>query len=140
VVPNVLIVDDDTDLLQGQRVFLEEHGYSVETATSMESGLEMLQKFTPDIILADLMMEHYDTGFVFCKRIKDIEELRDVPIIMQTSAPKQTGFTFDVSNPKTRKWIMVDEVITKPVPLDALLGKIERYLGKTNGKGDSKGT
>jgi CheY-like chemotaxis protein len=129
-VPNILIVDDDTDLLNGQKIFLQEHGYTVETATSMEGGLERLQSFTPDIILADLMMEHYDTGFVFCKRIKDIPEMREVPIIMQTSAPKQTGFTFDVSNPKTKKWIMVDEVITKPFPLDQLLGRIERYLGK----------
>jgi len=133
-VPKVLIVDDDTDLLSGQRVFLEENGYKVETATSMEDGLAKLEQFTPDIILADLMMEHYDTGFVFCKRIKDNPAMREVPIIMQTSAPKLTGFTFDASNPRTKKWIMVDEVITKPVPLDQLLGRIERYLGRTQGK------
>jgi CheY-like chemotaxis protein len=93
-----------------------------------------LEQFTPDIILADLMMEHYDTVFVFCKRIKDNPAMREVPIIMQISAPKLTGFTFDASNPRTKKWIMVDEVITKPVPLDQLLGKIECYLGKAQGK------
>lgn len=126
--PNILIVDDDTDLLKGQKIFLQEHGYTVVTATSMESGLEKLKSFAPDLILADLMMEHYDTGFVFCKRIREIDGMNEVPIIMQTSAPKQTGFTFDVSNPKAKKWIMVNEMITKPVPLDMLLGRIERYL------------
>ena len=129
--PRILIVDDDTDLLNGQKIFLEEHGYTVEAATSMENGLEVLTRFRPDIILADLMMEHYDTGFVFCKKVRDMEGLKNIPIIMQTAAPKQTGFTFDASNPRMKKWIMADEVIIKPFPLDDLLGKIERYLGTT---------
>jgi CheY-like chemotaxis protein len=33
-----------------------------------KEGIETLNQFKPDIILADLMMEHYDSGFVFCKK------------------------------------------------------------------------
>ena len=126
--PKVLIVDDDTDLLKGQRIFLEEKGYEVETATSMEEGLSKLEIFTPDIILADLMMEHYDCGFVFCKKVKDDPDLRSVPIIMQTAAPRELGYKFDVEDPVKREWMKVNEILTKPVPLDHLLGKIEQYL------------
>jgi CheY-like chemotaxis protein len=129
-VPNVLIVDDDVDLLEGQKLFLEDHGFTVITAISMKEGIEALDHFKPDIIIADLMMEHYDSGFVFCKKVKDNPAMSTVPIIMQTAAPKEIGFTFDPSNPKQKQWIKVDEVLTKPVPLEHLLGKIHKYLGE----------
>jgi len=129
-VSNILIVDDDVDLLEGQKLFLEEHGYTIKTAISMKEGIEALKQFKPDVILADLMMEHYDSGFVFCKKVKDNPALQKVPIIMQTAAPKEIGFTFDPSNPKQKEWIKVDEVLTKPVPLEHLLGKIRKYLGE----------
>jgi len=128
--PKVMIVDDDQDLLAGQKAFLEGRGYQVETASSSAEGLAKLQGFVPDIILADLMMEHYDTGFVFCKKVKDDPRLAAVPIIMQTSAPKELGFTLDAYNERARKWMKVDEILTKPVPLEDLVGKIEQHLAR----------
>lgn len=124
----ILIVDDDTDLLDGQRLFLEGKGYDVETAQSLADGIERLASFTPDLILADLMMEHYDSGFVFCKRVRDRPETAKVPIIMQTAAPREVGFTFDASQKAGADWIKVNEVVTKPLPLEDLEGKIRRYL------------
>ena len=124
----ILIVDDDNDLLEGQKIFLEGKGYKVRTAVSLETGLEAIEEFTPDFILADLMMEHYDSGFVFCKKIRDNEHLKDVPIIMQTAASREIGFTIEASTPEAKKWLKVDEILTKPVPLNDLLGKIEHYL------------
>jgi len=129
-VPKVLIVDDDQDLLVGQKAFLEKRGYQVETASSAAEGLKRLESFTPDLILADLMMEHYDTGFVFCKKVKDKPKLAAVPIIMQTSAPKELGFTLEAYNERARKWMKVDEILTKPVPLEDLVGKIQQHLAR----------
>jgi CheY-like chemotaxis protein len=127
-VPKVFIVDDDPDLREGQKLFLESKGYTVQTADSMEQGLEKVREFKPDIIVADLMMEHYDTGFVFSKKVRDIEGMEQVPIIMQTAAPRKIGYTFDASNSKGKQWLKVNEVLVKPVPLEDLLGKIEQYL------------
>jgi len=126
----ILIVDDDKDLLAGQKLFLEEKGYRVETALSMKDGLAKLENYKPDLILVDLMMEHYDTGFVFCKKIKDDSQMSHVPIIMQTGASREIGFTFNTTNPGAREWMKVYEILTKPVALDNLLGKIEQYLSK----------
>ena len=123
----LLIVDDDTDLLEGQRLFLQGKGYVVETALSVEEGLRQAQAFHPDLILADLMMEHYDSGFVFCKKVRDLPGMASVPIVMQTAAPRKVGFTFDAGAPG-KEWMKVDEVLTKPVPLEDLLGKIEKHL------------
>ena len=124
----LLIVDDDTDLLEGQKVFLEKNGYVVETALSIEEGLQKAQEAAPDLIIADLMMEHYDSGFVFCKKVRDLPGLSKVPIVMQTAAPRKVGFTFETGAAPGRDWMKVDEVLTKPVPLEHLLGKIEQYL------------
>ena len=129
-VPKVLIVDDDQDLLVGQKAFLEKRGYQVVTASSAKEGLQRLESFTPDLILADLMMEHYDTGFVFCKKVKDDPRMAAVPIIMQTAAPKELGFTLDAYNERARKWMKVDEILTKPVPLEDLVGKIAQHLAR----------
>ena len=124
----ILIVDDDTDLLEGQRLFLEKQGYEVQTALSIEDGLARAREAAPDMIIADLMMEHYDSGFVFCKKVRDIPGLQAVPIVMQTAAPRKMGFTFEAGSSPGREWMKVDEVLTKPVPLEHLLGKIQQYL------------
>ncbi len=127
----ILIVDDDTDLLEGQRLFLEKNGYTIETALTIEEGLEKAKAAAPDMIIADLMMEHYDSGFVFCKKVREIPGLQKVPIVMQTAAPRKVGFAFEAGAAPGREWMKVDEVLTKPVPLEHLLGKIEQYLSGT---------
>ena len=124
----ILIVDDDTDLLEGQRLFLEKQGYEVQTALSIEDGLARAREAPPDMVIADLMMEHYDSGFVFCKKVRELPGLQTVPILMQTAAPRKMGFTFEAGSSPGKEWMKVDEVLTKPVPLEHLLGKIQQYL------------
>ncbi len=128
--PRICILDDDEDLLTSQKLFLESKGYAVDSATSMDEALDLIRTNKPDLILADLMMEHHDTGFVFCKKAREVDGLKDVPILMQTSASKQMGFTLKTTTEKAKEWTKVDEVLTKPVPLQHLLGKIEQYLAK----------
>jgi CheY-like chemotaxis protein len=127
-VARILIVDDDTDLLEGQRLFLEKQGYDVQTALSVEDGLARAREAPPDMVIADLMMEHYDSGFVFCKKLRELPGLLNVPILMQTAAPRKMGFTFEAGSSPGKEWMKVDEVLTKPVPLEHLLGKIQQYL------------
>ncbi len=126
----ILLVDDDTDLMEGQKAFLEKNGYQVESAVTIEEGLERAAAFHPDIIIADLMMEHYDSGFVFVKKVREVPGMGKVPVIMQTAAPRKVGFTFEPGSSSGRDWMKVDEVLTKPVPLEHLLGKIELSLSK----------
>lgn len=126
----ILIVDDDPDLQQGQKVFLEGRGYEVVTAGGMEEGLDVLKSATPDLILVDLMMEHYDAGFVFCAKVRENPELAELPIIMQTSARDKLGFTPDSYDEKARSWMKADRILSKPVPPEDLLKTIEQYLSE----------
>jgi CheY-like chemotaxis protein len=124
----ILIVDDDPDLMEGQKVFLEGQGFQVLTAGGMEEGLEVLEGVDPDLILVDLMMEHYDAGFVFCAKVRDNPELTGVPIIMQTSARDKIGFSPDSYDEKARRWMKADRILSKPVPLEDLLNTIREFL------------
>ena len=126
----ILIVDDDPDLQEGQKVFLEGQGYEVLTASGADEGMEVLQHTTPNLILVDLMMEHYDAGFVFCAKVRENPDLADVPIIMQTSAHEKLGFSPESYGEKARSWMKADQILTKPVPLDALLEIIKHYLAE----------
>ena len=124
----ILIVDDDPDLREGQKAFLEGHGYQVRTAGGMEEGMEVLKDFTPNLILVDLMMEHYDAGFVFCAKVREHPQLAEVPIIMQTSAKDKLGFTPDSYDEKARSWMKADQILSKPVALEDLLKTIRQHL------------
>jgi CheY-like chemotaxis protein len=124
----ILIVDDDPDLQEGQKLFLESRGYEVLTAGSTEEGLELLKRSAPDLIIVDLMMEHYDAGFVFCAKVRENPELAEVPIVMQTSAGAKLGFSPDSYDEKARSWMKADKILAKPVPLEELLATIEEYL------------
>ncbi len=126
----ILIVDDDRDLIEGQKAFLESKGYEIRAAGSLDEGLEMLKSFTPNLILIDLMMEHYDSGFVFCQKVRNNPVLAKVPILMQTAATKQLGFTLDAYDEKAKSWMKVEEVLIKPVPLEDLAEKIKQYLSR----------
>ena len=129
--PRICILDDDEDLITGQKIYLESRGYTVDTANNMDDALDLIRAEKPDLILADLMMEHHDTGFVFCKKARELDGLKKVPILMQTSASKHLGFSLKATTPKEKEWMKVDEILTKPVPYDHLLGKIEQYLSRS---------
>lgn len=126
----VLIVDDDADLVAGQKAFLEEAGYDVMTAGSIEEGVTRATSSPPDGVIADLMMEHYDSGFVFSQRVRALPGLAHVPILMQTAVARNVGFTFEAGSAKGKEWMKVDEALSKPVPLEHLLGKVRRYLSQ----------
>jgi DNA-binding NarL/FixJ family response regulator len=78
-----LIVDDVPDNLSLLSDALSEAGYTVLVATDGLSALERLQMVVPDIILLDAVMPGID-GFETCRRIKQMNEVRHVPVMFMT--------------------------------------------------------
>ena len=124
----ILIVDDDHDLVEANRLYLESKGFEVAVAYSAAEGLAMLETMTPDLITADLMMEHHDSGFTFCRRVKDRPETSQVPLLLLTGVLRETGIDFGRRTAQERAWIKADEVIPKPVSPQRLAEIIERHL------------
>ncbi len=124
-----MLIDDDLDFTAMNRAVLENRGYVVDTASTAGEGLEKVEKFNPDLIILDLMMEHYDSGFTFSYKVKSRKNTRSIPIIMVTSVHRETGLPFDASTREEKEWIKVDEFLEKPISPEDLEATINKYLG-----------
>lgn len=76
----VLVVDDVEQNVAVVSQILRSHGYGVMAAFNGETALRMLEKRIPDLILLDIMMPVMD-GFEVCAKIKENENLKNIPII-----------------------------------------------------------
>ena len=90
----ILLVDDDLDLLEQNKLLIESKGYEVITAHSGKEGYETFKEVKPDACVVDLIMEEHDSGFILCYRIKKDEHGKNIPVFILTSATYDTGFKF----------------------------------------------
>jgi len=124
----ILIVDDDPDLLEENKILLESRGYNVYTAEDSKTCWKIFQQSKPDAAVIDLIMEEHDSGFILCHKIKKDEHGKNIPVFLLTSATYSTGFKFGSSTSEEKEWIKCDEIINKPIMIDDLVMKIESYL------------
>ncbi|MFO7820941.1 MAG: response regulator [Lentisphaeria bacterium] len=125
--PNtVLLVDDDQDFVEQQKMVLESAGYKIKTAFGQNEAEQKLADLKPDIALIDLMMEHADGGFSLCYKIK--KQYPDVPVIIITSVASEASLDFDTSTEEERSWIKADAMLNKPVRPEQLIGTVEKVL------------
>lgn len=122
----ILVVDDDVDYRDMERIQLEAAGYTVLAADGEKQAQEMLAKQKPDLALVDLMLEHVDGGFALCHRIKVMDP--NIPVILVTAVTSETGLEFDASTEEERSWVKADAMLTKPVRFEQLQSEIERLL------------
>lgn len=122
----ILLADDDIDFLAQIRLVLEHAGYAVTTAQSQKEAEELLETLKPDLAIVDLMMEHYDSGFILSYRIK--RKYPEVPVIMATAVTSETGVRFDTGTPDERSWSKADLIMDKGIRHDQLLREVHRLL------------
>lgn len=120
----VLIVDDQPDNINLISYFLGEYGFEIFVATTGEKALHRVEKILPDIILLDIMMPGID-GFETCRRLKAIEEVKDIPVIFMSAlseaADKVKGLTLGAV-----------DYITKPLQHEETIARINVHLQLRN--------
>jgi two-component system alkaline phosphatase synthesis response regulator PhoP len=124
----ILLVDDDLDLLEQNKILLESQGYNVITADNSKDGFELFKSQKPDAAILDLIMEEHDSGFVLSYKIKNDEYGKNIPVFVLTSATYLTGFKFGASTSEEKEWIRCDEIMNKPVVIEELVQKLESYF------------
>ena len=122
----ILVVDDDPDFLEQQKITLETAGYEVWTAESRREAEDILAKQHPDAAVVDLMMEQTDGGFALCYHIK--KQTPGVPVIIVTAVASETGLDFDAATDEERAWVKADAMLAKPVRPEQLYKELERLL------------
>ena len=83
----ILIVDDDKNICELLRLYLEKEGYAVTQAYDGEAAFEAFEREKPNLVLLDVMMPKMD-GWEVCRKIR---EKGNTPVIMLTAK----GETFD---------------------------------------------
>lgn len=80
----VAIIEDDIAIVQMYRTKFENEGYEVETAGDGLTGLELIESFTPDIILLDLMMPNMN-GLDMLQRLRATAEGKKARVVVLTN-------------------------------------------------------
>ena len=124
----ILIVDDDYDFLELNRMVLEREGYRVATAAEPKQALVLMEKERPDLVITDLMMTTLDSGFLFARSIKEDERFASIPVIIATSVSSALGLDFRPRTEDERADMYVDAYFDKPLDRTRLLETIAELL------------
>ena len=117
----ILLVDDSSTVLLMEKMILSKSPYDLVTACDGQDGYDKAVVEKPDLILLDVVMPKMD-GFEVCRRLREREEMRGVPVIMVTTRGElvsvETGYQSGCT-----------DYITKPINGLELLSKVKSYLG-----------
>ena len=115
----ILAIDDEKDILLLLKYNLENEGYYVETSSSGKEGIELAEKFTPDLILLDIMMPDMD-GIEACINLRKIDTIKDSYILFLTARVEEYSevAAFEAG---------ADDYITKPIKPRALISRINSF-------------
>jgi DNA-binding response OmpR family regulator len=115
----VLLVDDDTEIVESMRTVLESRGYEILIARDGNQGLMMAEKEEPDLVVLDMMMPKR-SGFLVLEKLR---RSRPVPmrVIMITANEGSRHKAY-------AEMLGVDDYIRKPFAMDRLLASIDKLL------------
>ena len=116
----ILIVDDDRNICELLRLYLEKEGYETYLAHDGETAVNMHAEMDVDLVLLDVMMPRVD-GWEACRRIRAKKE---TPIIMLTAK----GETFDKV---LGLELGADDYIVKPFDTKEVVARIKAVLRRT---------
>lgn len=116
----ILVIDDESKLVEVVKSYLENEGYSVFTAATGQDGLKLDSKINPSLIILDLMLPDI-IGEDICRSIR---KFSNVPIIMLTAKVKEEDILKGLG-------IGADDYITKPFSPRQLVAKVNALLRRS---------
>jgi CheY-like chemotaxis protein len=123
---HVLLVDDDIQLLEANTIVLSANGHQVTHAHTGAEARELLKTLRPDIVVLDVMMEDFDSGFELAKHISG--SYPDLPMIMLTGVYEYMDDAWKQAFDEDKSWLPVHRFMEKPVSPTVLLYEIDSIL------------
>jgi two-component system alkaline phosphatase synthesis response regulator PhoP len=117
---HILVVDDETDILELVRYNLAREGYRVSCAESGEDAITQARTQLPDLILLDLMLPEID-GFEVCKILKNDPKTMYIPIVMLTAKGEESDIVAGLE-------LGAEDYVTKPFSPRVLIARIRTIL------------
>lgn len=119
----LLIVEDDTDILQLLKYNLETAGFEVTTAKDGYTALSLARQHHPDLIVLDLMIPDLD-GFEVCKDLKRHSETASIPVIMLTARGEEIDRIVGLE-------LGADDYVVKPFSPRELILRVRAVLRRS---------
>ena len=124
MIPQVLVVEDEADLVELLRYNLEAEDFSVATAEDAEEAMLRIAENTPDIILLDWMLPG-TSGIEICRRIRARTDTARIPIIMLTARGEEEERVRGLATG-------ADDYVVKPFSLPELMARINALLRRSS--------
>lgn len=117
----VLIVDDEINIIDLARLYLEREGYRTESAMDGTEALRLTTELGPSLIILDIMLPGVD-GFEVCRRVRTTS---DVPIIMLTARDEDIDKIVGLE-------LGADDYLTKPFNPRELVARVKAILRRVD--------
>jgi phosphate regulon transcriptional regulator PhoB len=118
--PRILVVDDEETILELITYNLQKEGFQVEKAVDGWDALEKVAANPPDLLVLDWMLPGVD-GLEVCRRLRDNQETRGLPIIMLTARGEEVDKVLGLE-------LGANDYVTKPFSPRELLARIKAHL------------
>lgn len=118
----IIIIEDDKDILNEIKNFLEKYNYEVIVPDDFENVIDFILNRESDLILLDINLPVYD-GYYICKEVR---KKSNVPIIIVTSKDSDMDELMSIN-------LGADDFITKPYNIQILLARIGALLKRVDG-------
>jgi CheY-like chemotaxis protein len=121
----LFVADDSVTIQKIVSLAFSGEDVVIEAVSDGDSALEALQRFRPDVVLADVFMPGCN-GYEVCARIKEDPELKDVPVILLVG-------TFEPFDESEASRVKSDACLTKPFDTSELIQTVQRLAGEKFG-------
>ncbi|KAB2889302.1 MAG: response regulator [Desulfobulbaceae bacterium] len=121
----ILVVDDDTDLVEMVAMKLESRGFRVGKAYDGVEAMSRIREERPALVILDVMMPRKD-GYTLCNELKTSEEYKGIVVVLLTAvtdAISSTNYTH-----MGGKTTLADDFVPKPIDMDKLVEIVEDSL------------
>ncbi len=123
----VLVIDDDVNICELLRLYLEKEGYEVCMGHDGEEAVKLYESFRPDLVILDIMLPKQDGMGV----LKEIRKHDNVPVIMLTAK----GETFDKI---LALELGADDYVVKPFDAKEVMARVKAVLRRFKGETDDQ--
>jgi DNA-binding response OmpR family regulator len=115
----ILLVDDDSEIVESMRTVLETRGYEILVAKDGNQGLVMAESEEPDLVVLDMMMPKRSGFLVLEKLRRSRPDPMRVIMITANEGSRHKAYA---------EMLGVDDYIRKPFAMDRLLESVDRLL------------
>jgi two-component system alkaline phosphatase synthesis response regulator PhoP/two-component system response regulator ResD len=122
----ILIVDDEQNILDLARMYLEKESFRVKSAADGAAALELIDRSPPSLMVLDLMLPKVD-GWEVCKRVRASHTHGDLPIIMLTARDDDIDKIVGLE-------LGADDYLTKPFNPRELVARVKAILRRAQPK------